>query len=297
MELKVTEIQRFCTHDGPGIRTTVFLKGCGMRCLWCHNPETQSLKSELLYDPKRCIGCRACEAVCPHSAHSFSPREGHQFNRTACAVCGKCAVACPTQALSLCGTEISTERVLQTVMRDRSFYGENGGVTLSGGEPLLQARPVAEFLNLCRAQGISAVVETCGFFDGNILPEILPLVRLFLWDVKDTDDERHQAYTGVSNRTILQNLHAADAMGAVTRLRCILVNDVNTEEMHYRRIAELYAGLRHCEGVELIPYHAYGGSKSIFLGRTDNGNLDWIPTEEQLCRARSILREASVPVI
>ena len=297
MELTVTEIQRFCTHDGPGIRTTVFLKGCGMRCRWCHNPETQSAAPELLYDPKRCIGCGACEASCPQAAHSVSLGEGHRFNRAACAVSGRCAAACPTQALTLCGTKLSTERVLQTVLRDQAFYGENGGVTLSGGEPLLQGKPVAEFLAMCRERGVSAAVETCGFFCGDLLPEILPNVRLFLWDVKDTDDERHQAYTGVSNRTILQNLRAADAMGAATRLRCILVNGVNAEDSHYRRIAELYAGLRHCEGVELIPYHAYGGSKATFLGRPDNGNPAWIPTEEQLCRARNILREASVPVV
>ena len=296
MKLKVTDIQRFCTHDGPGIRTTVFLKGCGMRCKWCHNPETQSREPELLFEARKCIGCGACAVVCPHAVHSFSSGE-HTLERSVCSVCGKCAAACPAQALSLSGKSLSTEEVLQAVLRDQAFYGENGGVTLSGGEPLLQKEAVVEFLKLCRAHGLSVVVETCGLFDGDLLPELLPEVRLFLWDLKDTDDEHHRTYTGVSNRTVLENLRKADALGAATRLRCILVNGVNTNDQHYRAVAEVYRGLRHCEGVELIPYHAYGGSKATFLGRPDNGNPAWIPSGEQICRARDVLSECAVPVI
>ena len=296
MKLTVTDIQRFCTHDGPGIRTTVFLKGCGMRCKWCHNPETQDRAPELLFEPNKCIGCGACAAVCPRGAHSFSSGS-HLLDRSVCSACGNCAGACPTQALTLCGKSLSAEEVLQAVLRDQAFYGEAGGVTLSGGEPLLQKEAVVGFVKSCRANGISVVVETCGLFDGAILPEIVPDVRLFLWDLKDTDDGRHRAYTGVSNRTTLENLRSADAMGAATRLRCILVGGVNTNDQHYRAVAEVCRGLRHCEGVELIPYHAYGGSKATFLGRPDNGNPAWIPSEEQIRHARDVLRESGVRVI
>lgn len=285
--LRVTEIQRFCMHDGPGIRTTVFLKGCPLRCAWCHNPETQKATAELLFEERRCIGCGACREACAYGVHGGIDR--HEIDRQKCRACGACADVCPTHALTLCGKEMSLEEILAEIERDRAFYGENGGVTLSGGEPFLQGRAAIELLRLCRQRGVHTAVETCGYFDEQLLADAVSVTDLFLWDVKDTDGERHRRYTGVSNERILQNLSRADAFGAKIRLRCILVAGVNTDAEHYRRIASLANSLSHLDGVDLIPYHAYGGSKATLLGLADNGRRDWIPTEEQIAEAREMI--------
>ena len=283
--LNVAEIQRFCMHDGPGIRTTIFLKGCPLRCAWCHNPETQSAENELLFYESKCISCGAC-LICPMSVHSLSPQR--HLQRARCVGCGACAEACPAKALEICGHVYAPEELAQLVARDVAFYGKEGGVTLSGGEPFLQGEAAIALLRSCREKGFSTAVETCGYADPKIIAEAVPLVDLFLWDIKDTNEERHLRYTDVSNERILRNLKMADELGAKTRLRCILVNGVNTEEAHYRRVADLAASLDRCEGVEWLPYHAYSGTKAVFVGHSDNGRREWIPTEEQLAQARSI---------
>jgi len=293
--LRVTEIQRFCMHDGPGIRTTVFLKGCPLRCAWCHNPETQKATAELLFDARRCIGCGACLKACAYGVHGGT--DCHEVDREKCRVCGACTAVCPTHALELCGEEMSLEEILAEIERDRAFYGENGGVTLSGGEPFLQGRAAIELLRLCRQRGLHTAVETCGFFDEKLLADAVSATDLFLWDVKDTDSERHKRYTGVSNELILQNLARADALGARIRLRCILVAGVNTDAEHYRRIAALADSLSRLDGVDLIPYHAYGGSKATLLGLADNGRRDWIPTEEQIAEAKQSLAAHGARVV
>ena len=287
IKLKVTEIQRFCMHDGPGVRTTVFLKGCPLHCAWCHNPETQRRQSEILFYKSKCIGCRACESVCESGAHSFG--NCHEYERSKCSFCFACANECPTRALEACGREYTAEELISIIEKDKAFYGNAGGMTLSGGEPLLQGEGAVMLLRACRERGVSTAVETCGYVDESVLLSVIPCVDLFLWDVKDTNDCRHERYTGVSNKRILENLALADANGAKTRLRCILVNGVNTNEEHYRAVAEIASSLANCEGVEWIPYHAYGGTKATFLGLEDNGRAEWIPTPEQLEQAREVL--------
>lgn len=291
MNYTVTEIQRFCMHDGPGVRTTVFFKGCPLRCLWCHNPETQQASPQLLFYPKKCIGCGGCAAVCP--VHAHKGEQVHEIDREACLACGACANACPTGALELCGRGMTADEILSEVERDRAFYGEHGGITLSGGEPLMQ-KGIVDLLRECKKRGLSTAVETCGMVPYEVIAQAIPLTDLFLWDVKDTNAERHKKYTGASNRTIPENLIRADKDGAKTRLRCILVNGVNTEDEHYRNVASLAASLSHCEGVEFLPYHAYAGTKATFLGLKDNGVKDWIPTDEQVAEAKEILRSHGV---
>ncbi|MBE6597629.1 MAG: glycyl-radical enzyme activating protein [Ruminococcaceae bacterium] len=288
LKLKVTEIQRFCMHDGPGVRTTVFMKGCPLSCAWCHNPETQRMSSELLYYDKKCIGCRLCERVCGSKAHIFS--DNHILDRERCSACGRCAGECPSGALELCGMEYTVDELLSVITRDREFYREQGGVTLSGGEPLMQGEGAVGLLRACKEEGISTAVETCGYVDRDTLLAALPYTDLFLFDIKDTNDERHRRYTGVSNGRIIENLREIDRHRGRTRLRCILVNGVNTDEEHYRSVSALSESLSFCEGGEVIPYHAYGGGKATFIGRSDNGRREWIPTEEQITLAREKIR-------
>ena len=284
--LNVTEIQRFCMHDGPGIRTTVFLKGCPLRCAWCHNPETQAYRSQILFYPSRCIGCGGCVAVCKQKVHTL--RDTHLLDRKNCTGCFSCTGICPTAALEPCGEKMTVEEILSVLEKDRAFYGTDGGITLSGGEPFAQKSAI-DLLKSCKERGLSTTVETCGHVDEEILREALPYVDLFLWDIKDTDPQRHEKYTGVSNEKILKNLKTMDGLGAKIRLRCILVNGVNTDLSHYQAVANLAKSLKNSVGVEFIPYHAYGGTKSTFLGNADNGNPDWIPDAAQLKEAKDVL--------
>ncbi len=291
--MRVADIQRFCMHDGPGVRTTVFLKGCPLRCAWCHNPETQSNKIELLYYENKCIGCGAC-AVCSQNAHTFS--EFHIINRDLCIGCGKCFIECPTGALEIVGKDYTVGELCKIIEKDRAFYGENGGVTLSGGEPFFQAQEILLLLKLCKENGIHTAVETCGYFTTDILNRVVPLTDLFLWDVKDTDSQRHKEYTGVSNERIIHNLILADSLGAKTRIRCPLINGVNTDEQHYKNVGGIVSQLKNCEGVEFIPYHSYGGVKTAALGQLYLKNDKWIPSKEQIDEAKKYLKNMGITV-
>ncbi len=291
--MKVAEIQRFCMHDGPGVRTVIFFKGCPLHCAWCHNPETQSPRPQLLFEAKKCIACRAC-GECPRGVHSFVGI--HTLRRENCISCGSCTSLCPTGALSLCGKEMTQKELLAAIQRDAPFYQNGGGVTLSGGEPFLQGEAVLELLKLCKKNGVSTAVETCGFVSPALLKEAIPLVDLFLWDVKDTDETRHLAYTGVSNKTILENLRLVDSLGGRTRLRCILVSGVNTNDAHYTAIAKLYHSLQNCEGVELLPYHPYGDAKARAAGMDDISHEEWIPGEETLLHGKNALLSQGVSI-
>lgn len=269
-------------HDGPGIRTTVFFKGCPLRCVWCHNPEMRRYEKELLFFKNKCIGCRLCER-CGNGVHSFGGE--HAIDRERCVACGNCAAVCPSSALEICGSDMKIGEIIREVKKDAAFYGEKGGVTLSGGEPFAQSG-AAELLQRLKSEGLNTAVETCGYYD---VSEALPYTDLFLWDIKDTDEKRHKEYVGVSNAPIIENLLAADRKGARTRLRCILVNGVNTYITHYRRVAELVETLRNCEGADVLPYHAYGGSKATLLGMPDSGDAALIPDDEQITEAKSVI--------
>lgn len=285
--LTVTEIQRFCMHDGPGIRTTVFLKGCPLHCVWCHNPETQASTPQLLYYPQKCLGCGACAVLCSRGAHRFS--EEHTLVRDLCVGCGDCTADCPTHALELCGKIYSQRALLAEVKRDIAFYGKDGGVTLSGGEPFAQPEGALGFLSLCKEAGISTAVETSGAFSPEICASAAKVTDLFLFDIKDTDASRLARYTGGDLSSILSNLRRLDALGAKILLRCILVRGVNDTVQHYQAVADLAASLRGCVGVEVLPYHAYGGAKWIPLGGRDNGKKEWIPSEEETEKAMKIM--------
>lgn len=296
MKLKVTEIQRFCMHDGPGIRTTVFLSGCPLRCAWCHNPETQSGRSELLFYAKKCVFCGACESACPVDAHRFE-KDVHLIDREKCISCFACTDICPTGAAEKCGKDMSISDILCVIQKDAAFYGEMGGMTLSGGEPLMQGQKTVGLLKKCKSHGFSTAIETCGHAAPEVLSAAAVYTDLFLFDLKDTDAARHKRFTGVSNDLILQNLFLADSLGARILLRCILVNGINTNIEHYRQIAVIAASLSRLEGVEFLPYHAYGGAKSTFLGRQDSGKTEWIPAPEQIQAAKEYMITNGIAVI
>lgn len=271
--MKVTEIQRFCMHDGPGIRTVVFLKGCPLSCKWCHNPETQSAMPHLLFTKSKCVYCGGCAAVCPNGVHTFG--ETHKIDRTECSHCGKCVSVCPPKALKSDYTEMTEDEIVCEVMKDTAFYGNEGGVTLSGGEPLLYTEDVIRLLKRLKEEGLHTAVETSGYWDKKHLPELVQYVDTFLWDLKDTDESRHIAYTGVSNRRILENLIEADRLGAHTVLRCLLVNGVNTNEAHIKAVAEIYSRLSYCEKVQFLPCRTIANVKYEELGSAARIHPDW----------------------
>ena len=293
--LPVNKIQHFCTKDGPGIRTTVFLKGCPLRCVWCHNPETQSSSAQFFYADNLCIKCGSCASVCPSHVHHIT-QEGHFLDRTTCTACMKCVDVCPTEALEKCSEWTSLEDIFSEVMKDTAFYGNTGGVTFSGGEPTVHADKIIPLLDLFQRNKIHTAIETCGYFDQSILPELVSTTDLFLWDMKDTDNKRHFTNTGVSNEKIISNLKLADALGAKTILRCILLKTINLDTEHLQKISSIYNSLKHCVGVELIPYHTYGASKNIQLGKKGNAHQEWIPLAEDVDKAKTSLKKY-VPII
>lgn len=281
MKINVNEIQRFCTHDGPGIRTTVFLNGCPLSCKWCHNPESKIVGNRIFFTENRCIGCKACVYL-PCKSHILS-ENGRIFDRKNCDGCGKCAEICPSNALENTVKVLDTDEVLKEVLKDRNFYGELGGVSLSGGEPMFQYEAALDLLKKCGEHGINTAVETCGFFSGNLLEDLSSAADILLWDIKDTDENRHLENTGVPLEPIVKNLFAADKLGVRIRLRCILINGINTDGEHLRKLSEIAEKLKNLDGVDFIPYHPYGESKYERLGLEDKfDNKKYIPTNEQI---------------
>lgn len=290
----ISDIQRFCTHDGPGIRTTVFFKGCPMKCEWCHNPETQKFSPQLLFNASLCINCGACEQVCPKHAHIFN-EAGHSLDRNLCKNCLICASVCTSEACCVCGKILSVKDVLKEVMKDAPFYGTNGGVTLSGGEPLAQDESI-ELLRKLKEFGINTAVETSGCVSKERILESADFTDLFLYDIKDTDSERLKQYTGGNFGEITDNLFALDRTNK-SILRCILVFGVNTDEKHYAFISEIYSSLKNCLGVQFLPYHPYGGSKATSAFGKSNAHEEWIPPKTCIDGAKSFLQERNVTVI
>ena len=278
---QVFDIQQFCIHDGPGIRTTVFLKGCSLRCLWCHNPESISPTPEISFTPSKCIGCGYCFRVCPVGAHRM---EGDQrvYDRDKCTACGKCTQECYAGALELAGREMSVGEVMSEVLKDKPFYEtSNGGMTLSGGEPLAQPKFTKALLAAAKAEGLHTCVDTSGGATWEQHESILPLVDLFLFDIKCLDPKRHKALTGVDIGPIQENLGKLDASGAAYLLRVPAVPGVNLVAGFLEALAALTLSLNNCRGLEILPYHGMARSKYERFGKEYSLAVLTTPTDEE----------------
>ena len=257
----IFQIQRFSLDDGPGIRTTIFLKGCNLRCAWCHNPESIQPRVELAFQTSLCTRCGACAATCTHGAQVCG-EEGRTLDRSACSACLSCAAVCPSGALSVYGQEMTSAQVMETILRDRPFYAKSGGgVTFSGGEPLLQPAFLLEMLQLCRANGLHTAVDTAGNVPVESLLSMLPYTGLFLYDIKAYHPDLHRRLTGVDNTRILANLQRLCAAGARVWVRLPYISGVNHGQAEISAIAGLLKELSAVEKVELLPYHSYGEAK------------------------------------
>lgn len=276
----VFNIQKFCTDDGPGIRTTVFLKGCHLRCAWCHNPEGLSRHPQLEYKSIHCVLCGRCQAVCPMGVHSFS--DGiHKIDRSKCSGCGRCVDACEYKALSFCGETMTAQQVLRIALADRDFYFPDGGITISGGEPLLQPEFVLALGTLAKQENIHVCLETSGALPFSVFEKILPVVDLFLFDLKETDRANHLHYTGISNDLPLENIRRLDALGKPIVVRCPIIPGVNDREEHFEALAKLYTSLKSAKGIQLMPYHRLGQGKTIRFGSTSDEFPVPSPEEKQ----------------
>ena len=263
----IFDIKRYSIHDGPGIRTTVFFKGCPLECWWCHNPESQSPIPERMFWEHRCIHCGECEAVCPHEATVWIGN-GALVAEDNCVLCGNCVQICYAGAREIVGRWMTVEQVMAEVERDVPFFDQShGGVTLSGGEPLFQPDFLRQLLVSCREQEIHTALDTCGYAPWEVLDSVRNLVNLFLYDLKLIDNERHRHFTGVSNQIILRNLQSLAANGHNIRLRVPLIPGVNDDEENLNQIASFAAGLPLSKRVDLLPYHYAAADKYYRLDK------------------------------
>ncbi len=265
----IFDIKRYAINDGPGIRVTVFFKGCPLRCVWCHNPESVSKRPQKLYTPEKCIGCKSCISVCPEQACSLT-QKGIVTDMARCTGCGRCAEICPTKAIEISGKLTTASEIVEVVEKERIFFEESGGgVTFSGGEPLLQPRFLTTLLQELGQRGIHRAVDTTGFVKTETLLEIAKNTDLFLYDLKMMDSSAHQKWTGVANTKILDNLKKLAATEAAITIRIPLIHGVNAAEDNIEQTAAFVASLPGPEKqVNLLPYHDIATNKYRRLGKS-----------------------------
>jgi pyruvate formate lyase activating enzyme len=292
----IFDIRKYSIHDGPGIRTTVFFKGCPLNCWWCHNPESQASSVEIMYRENRCIRCGACLEICTRGALSWDT-DLIILDKEKCDLCGDCADACYTEARQMVGQEMTISQAMAEIERDIAFYDQSGGgVTLSGGEPLLQQDFLHALLQACKEKEIHTALDTCGFAPWEILDRVRGYVDLFLYDLKLMEDAKHRQFTGVSNKLILKNLQVLSSAGHHIILRLPVIPGINDDDDNVRHIATFAAALPHLDGIDILPYHRIGLDKYSRL------NIDYklpeisSPSGDKIAAIAQTLREFGLPV-
>ena len=265
----IFNIQHFSVNDGPGIRTVVFFKGCPLDCRWCHNPESKSEKKELSFLKDKCIMFGKCIKVCAHNVHSFDGNL-HIIDRDRCVFCKSCVDICVTSALEIFGKEYTAEDVMTEIEKDDIFFGDDGGVTFSGGEPFMQFDFLYELLKSCKHKGYSTCIETSGFTKTENIIKAAEYTDYFLFDCKETNAENHKIYTGADNRQILKNLEALSKIKSAVILRCPIIPGCNDRKEHFEGIAAIAEQYENILRVELEPYHSLGERKNVALGREEH---------------------------
>ena len=284
--LPLFDIQRGSLVDGDGVRTTVFFRGCNLRCAWCHNPESQSGEKRFFYYAEKCVRCGKCNSVCTEKAVSFG-----RVDYLKCTFCGKCSLLCPQNALKLSGFDISENEVMKIILRDKPFYDQSGGgVTFSGGECMLHYREVASLARRCKAENVNVAVDTAGAVQWESFAEVLPFVDTFLYDVKILDSEKHKKFIGTDNAVILANLTKLLDLGADVIVRIPIIPGINDNEADITAIRDFlspYAVRR----IELLPYHRLGENKYRALGL--NPTIFDVPSEQKMSTLKKIIAKRS----
>lgn len=295
--LPVTNIQHFSTHDGDGIRTVVFLKGCPLHCFWCHNPETAVRSRCFYFYQEKCVYCGKCQSVCPSHNHSVCGETQTHVINDLCTSCAKCIEVCPTGAIKKSFSDMAESEILQEIMKDQAFYGEIGGVTLSGGEPMYYPKETLRLLEQCKNLKINTAIETCGYFDSKYLQPLSKVCDCVFWDFKDSDPQRHYQNTGVSNEKIIKNLFLADSLQMKIILRCILINGVNTTPQHINSIIQTANQLKNCMKIQIFPFHMFGESKYRALQRSSNYGNNLVPEPHYIQTVKEQLAAACNAVV
>ena len=286
----IFNIQKFCVHDGPGIRTTIFFKGCPLNCAWCHNPESQDFALELLVNAEKCTSCRQCLSACPASAIRATG-ERIVTDRAVCRTCGECTDECRQGAREIAGRQATIDELLAEIEKDRVFYEQSGGgVTLSGGEVLCQPEASRELAQACKSRGIPVAIDTCGHAPYENLTRLLDCADLFLYDLKHLDSLQHQKFTGQDNHLILDNLLRLSATGKSVHLRIPLIENFNADDAHIETVAQFVRQLNLVQ-IDLLPYHNTGSSKYERLGRRYEPGCFAAPSPDRLARIAAVLRQ------
>ena len=292
----IFQIQRWSVNDGEGIRSTVFFKGCPLRCQWCANPESWQTSPEVLYFSEKCTGCGRCVQVCQTGAAKLGERNRSEFDRGKCTACFRCCEVCPTGARKQIGQTVTVEEVMQTIKRDAIFYRESGGgVTFSGGEPFAQPEFLRQLVTACTRLGIDTAVETCGYFDWEQGKDIIALLDCVFIDCKHMDDAMHRRMTGVSNQRILENITATSLLNPNTIVRVPLIEEVNASEENIRAMCAYLQLDTKVNGVELLPYHDYGAAKYNAVGAA--GHSFTTPADAKIEELKRIISEYGLKVL